>query len=49
VEDITAVLQHSLDEVYSCHGMSDFHQPASTHISPPEVQFVCSIPDQDGE
>jgi hypothetical protein len=49
VEDTTAVPQHSLDEVYSCHGMSDFHQPASTHISSPEEQFVCCILDLDGE
>jgi hypothetical protein len=53
VEDITAVPQHTLDEVYSppysCHGMSDFYQPASTHISSPEEQFVCCILDLVGE
>jgi hypothetical protein len=53
VEDITAVLQHSVDEIYldhsSCYDLCDFHQTPNTPVSQHEEQFVCCILDMDGE
>ncbi|XP_073905143.1 NBPF family member NBPF3-like [Castor canadensis] len=51
VEDITAVLQHSVDEIYldhsSCYDLCDFHQTPNTPVSQHEEQFVCCILDMD--
>jgi hypothetical protein len=53
VEDITAVLQYSVDEVYLTpsrwHDLCDFHQTPNTPVSQPEEQSVCCILDMDGE
>jgi hypothetical protein len=53
IEDITAVLQDSLDEMYlthsSCHDLSDFHKPHKSPLAPPEEQFVCANLDMAGE
>ena len=53
VEDINAVLQHSLDEMYlvhsSCCDGYDFHQTPKTPESQPEEEFVCRILNMDGE
>jgi hypothetical protein len=53
VEDITAVLQHCLDEMYlvhsSCYDLYDLHQTPKTPESQPEEEIVCRILDMDGE
>jgi hypothetical protein len=53
VEEITAMLQYSVEEVYltlsSWHDLSDFHQPSNSPLSPPEEQVVCSNLDANGK
>jgi hypothetical protein len=53
VEDISAVLQRSLDEMFlvhsRCYDLCDFHQTPDTPASKPEEQVLCCILDIDGE
>jgi hypothetical protein len=51
--DISAVLQHTVDEIYvapsSCQDLCDVHQTPDTPASTPEEQVGSGILDTDGE
>ena len=53
VEEITAVLQHTVGETYvapsTCQDLCEFHQTSDTPASTPEEQAVSWILDADGE